>query len=195
MSSLRDEDELEEWLALSPDHFYMRYQFDSLKPETWSQRQGMPRNENFLVCQTCWRERLREQKLASQFFAYSEREPLPTLDLFGGVGAFSKGLAEGSECLRVTHAVEIGPSAAKTFEYVFVLFARIMYFPESLTDEIRPVPLFIINAQIPCFVMRSSLVKAINLIHLCSYLMERHQYLCLQNPAKSKYLLLVSHGN
>jgi hypothetical protein len=186
MSSLTDAAELEEWLALSPDHFYMRYQFDSLNPETWNQRQGMPKNEDFLVCQSCWRERLREKKLASQFSAYSEREPLPTLDLFGGVGAFSKGLAEGSECLRVTHAVEIGPSAAKTFEYVIVLFVYIMYFPELLTDEIHLVPLFIINARIPCSVMRSSFVKVINLIHLCSYLMERHQSLHLQNPAKSK---------
>ena len=88
----------------------------------------MPKNENFLVCQSCWRERLREKKLASQFSAYSERGPLPTLDLFGGVGAFSKGLAEGSGCLRVTHAVEIGPSAAKTLEYVFVFFVHIVYF-------------------------------------------------------------------
>lgn len=116
MSSLTGEDDLEEWLALSPDHFYLRYQFDSLNPETWNQRQKMPKNEDFLVCQTCWRDRLREKKLASQFSAYLERDPLPTLDLFGGVGAFSKGLAEGSECLRVTHAVEIGPSAAKTLE-------------------------------------------------------------------------------
>lgn len=114
MSAFSKEVVLEEWLALSPDHFYLRYQFDSLNPGTWSQKQKMPKNEDFLVCQTCWRERLREQKLASQFSAYSERVPLPTLDLFGGVGAFSKGLAEGSECLRVTHAVEIGPSAAKT---------------------------------------------------------------------------------
>lgn len=156
----------------------------------------MPKNENFLVCQSCWRERLREKKLASQFSAYSERGPLPTLDLFGGVGAFSKGLAEGSGCLRVTHAVEIGPSAAKTLEYVFVFFVHIMYFfNQLLTEGIRLAPLFIINARILCSVMQSSLVKAINLIHLCSYLTERHQYPHLQNPAKSKYLLLASHGN
>jgi DNA (cytosine-5)-methyltransferase 1 len=43
-------------------------------------------------------------------------KPLPTLDLFAGVGAFSRGLKEGSDCLKVTHAIEIGPSAAKTLQ-------------------------------------------------------------------------------
>ncbi|KAG5635917.1 hypothetical protein H0H81_009679 [Sphagnurus paluster] len=41
-------------------------------------------------------------------------EPLRTLDIFGGVGAFSMGLEEGSNCIKVTDIVEISPSAAKT---------------------------------------------------------------------------------
>lgn len=49
-----------------------------------------------------------------QFLADAKKNPLKTLDIFGGVGAFSMGLAEGSGCLRLTDLVEIGPSAAKT---------------------------------------------------------------------------------
>jgi len=46
---------------------------------------------------------------------FREGKPLRTLDLFGGVGAFSSGIAQGSRCMKVTHAIEISPSAAKTF--------------------------------------------------------------------------------
>ena len=70
------------------------------------------------MCTPCCKERLKGRKSLYEFLVQSERQLLPTLDLFGGVGAFSRGLSEGSGCLKVTHAVEISPSAAKTFKYV-----------------------------------------------------------------------------
>jgi hypothetical protein len=106
---------------------------------------------------------------------------------------FSEGLVPLVKVLRRAANAFVSPTPSKSGQVLrkplsmsFVFFVRIIYFPELLTDEIRLVPLFIINARIPCSVMRSSFVKAINPIHLCSYLMERHQSLHLQNPAKSK---------
>jgi len=54
-------------------------------------------------------------KEMKKFLKAQKRKPLRTLDLFGGTGAFGLGLAEGCLCLKVTHAVEIAPSAAITY--------------------------------------------------------------------------------
>jgi site-specific DNA-cytosine methylase len=51
-----------------------------------------------------------------------QESPMTVLDLFGGAGAFSLGLKEGSGCMKVTHALEISPSAAKTIRYVLYHF-------------------------------------------------------------------------
>ncbi|GLB43613.1 putative class I-like SAM-binding methyltransferase superfamily, C5-methyltransferase family protein [Lyophyllum shimeji] len=83
---------LQEWLSLSSLHFF-------IKP--------------------CTAEKLEELKKMEHFFADAERHPLKVLDIFGGVGAFSMGLAEGSGCLQLTDLVEISPSAAKTVERNF----------------------------------------------------------------------------
>jgi len=50
------------------------------------------------------------------FLAYRKRNKLSILDLFGGCGALGLGLADGSQSLEVTHAIEILPSSAKTYE-------------------------------------------------------------------------------
>lgn len=108
---------LDDWKALSYDHFYLRYNFPKLNVKSWSHRKNVAWQE-LLVCTPCCKERLKGRKSLYKFLAQSDRQPLPTLDLFGGVGGFSRGLAEGSGCLKVTHAIEISPSAAKTFMYV-----------------------------------------------------------------------------
>ncbi|KAF8913180.1 S-adenosyl-L-methionine-dependent methyltransferase [Gymnopilus junonius] len=54
---------------------------------------------------------------AVKIFVESKHRKLQTLDVFGGVGAFSRGIAEGSGCLQSTHSIEIGPSAAMTLQH------------------------------------------------------------------------------
>ncbi|KAF9486388.1 S-adenosyl-L-methionine-dependent methyltransferase [Pholiota conissans] len=105
----------EDWLALSHDHFYLRYSFPELKVKSWKDRQPVG-CKDLHVCTPCTRERLNKRRHLYQFLDIQSRNPLKTLDLFGGVGAFSQGLAQGSKSLKVTHAIEISPSAAKTFE-------------------------------------------------------------------------------
>ncbi|KAF8963951.1 S-adenosyl-L-methionine-dependent methyltransferase [Flammula alnicola] len=105
---------MEDWLDLSYDHFYLKYTFPSLKVESWAERRRVGWEE-LHVCTQCCKERLAKRKLLYNFLDQKDRKPLRTLDLFGGVGAFSRGLAEGSGCLEITHAIEISPSAAQTF--------------------------------------------------------------------------------
>ncbi|PPQ86962.1 hypothetical protein CVT25_009784 [Psilocybe cyanescens] len=105
---------LEDWLELSYDNFYLLYIFPRLKVQSWDEKKKM-RWQKHQVCTPCCKEFLEKRKHMYKFLNQSREKPLATLDLFGGVGGFSRGLAEGSGCLKVTHAVEIGPSAAKTF--------------------------------------------------------------------------------
>ena len=44
-----------------------------------------------------------------------KQKPLRALDPFGGIGAFGLGMEETSP-LKVTYAVEVSPSAAKTYQ-------------------------------------------------------------------------------
>ncbi|KAF8167566.1 hypothetical protein B0H34DRAFT_792278 [Crassisporium funariophilum] len=147
---------LEDWLELSYDHFYLRYTFPKLKVKSWKDRRTMTWKE-LLVCTPCYKDRLKGRKVMYNFLQHAERKPLPTLDLFGGVGAFSRGLAEGSGCLSVTHAIEIGPSAAKTFKrnsphtIVYNQCANVMlrYAIKSQQGHQTEAPKQLYNGQIP----------------------------------------------
>ncbi|KAF5385343.1 hypothetical protein D9615_001032 [Tricholomella constricta] len=104
---------LKRWLSLSPLHFYIKYKFPSMAVRLWTQREPVSCAE-LGVCTPCTKGKLDELKTMGKFLADAKRHPLRALDIFGGVGAFSMGLAEGSGCLKLTDLVEISPSAAKT---------------------------------------------------------------------------------
>jgi DNA (cytosine-5)-methyltransferase 1 len=112
-------DNLDFWTSLSADHFYIRYQFPSLDVNSWNDRQPVDQKMN--VCSECCREKLERIKLMKDFLFMGKRQPLRAMDLFGGVGAFGLGM-EDSGVIKVTHAIEIAPSAAKTFKYSFFFF-------------------------------------------------------------------------
>jgi len=116
-SSITD---LDSWTTLFPSHFYFQYRFPSLDVKSWSDKRPL-RNDDLYVCKECCPEELEREKLMKVFLGTVERKPLRALDLFGGVGAFGLGMKE-SGCLDVTHAVEISPSAAKTFKWVLCCF-------------------------------------------------------------------------
>jgi DNA (cytosine-5)-methyltransferase 1 len=105
--------DLTEWLNMSADHFYISHMFPKLKVKSWEDRSPLSWN-NLGVCTPCVQEKLDELDNFREFTAYAKEHPLPVLDLFGGVGTFSHGLAEGSGCLTLASTVEISPSAAKT---------------------------------------------------------------------------------
>lgn len=106
---------LEDWLNLSYRHFYLRYSFRKLVVQSWKDRRRLSWQDLY-VCTPCCQERLKGRRLLLEFLRHMKPRPLPTLDIFAGVGAFSQGLKDGSGCLKVTHAIEISPSASKTFQ-------------------------------------------------------------------------------
>lgn len=112
---------LRKWLDISPYHFYLRYRFAKLQPETWDQKTRVSFRD-LSVCSSCTEEALAQYYDVQIFKDKMQERPMGVLDLFGGVGAFSLGLKEGSDCLRVSHALEISPSTAKTFKYVYLRF-------------------------------------------------------------------------
>ncbi|KAJ7665420.1 S-adenosyl-L-methionine-dependent methyltransferase [Mycena polygramma] len=111
-----DPNELKRWVDYSPYNFYCSYHLPSLAEphaESWVQRTAVPKTMN--ICEFCPSDMYRPELQESQFDAEQSEEDYHVLDLFGGTGAFSQGLAEGSRgCLDPTHLIEITPSAART---------------------------------------------------------------------------------
>ncbi|KAI1797446.1 S-adenosyl-L-methionine-dependent methyltransferase [Ganoderma leucocontextum] len=103
--------DLRSWLARSPHRFFAQYSSQSLKPKRWDQLKRL-KSKQIPVCKECY---IADEAEALQLdtFAKEPRVCLRTFDPFAGVGAF--GLAmEDTGCVKVTHAVEISPSAAQT---------------------------------------------------------------------------------
>lgn len=112
-----------EWLQLldsSPHHFYASRHFPSRQAHSWLDGRNYSVQEH-AMCRTCTSSLVRLGDARSGRHLYSDfcdvqlQMPLRTLDLFSGCGAFSLGMAQGAKFIRVTHAIEISPSAAKTF--------------------------------------------------------------------------------
>jgi hypothetical protein len=141
--------DLEAWKALSPVHFYVRYKFPSLKSLSWVEDFSSLEPKNVPYCDRCFSQNEKEITSLVEFSA--QFEPLRALDLFAGVGAFALGM-ELSCPMKLTHAIEISPSAARTMEYV-----HLYLFPTALLIHhlgiTALVLLYTINAQTKCCVM------------------------------------------
>lgn len=69
-------------------------------------------------CETCayaLQARLTE---AVEFAEEAQKHGLRAFDIFAGAGAMSLGMEGATGGMKTTHAVEISPSAARTFRYV-----------------------------------------------------------------------------
>ncbi|KAF9041782.1 S-adenosyl-L-methionine-dependent methyltransferase [Hymenopellis radicata] len=110
--SVIKQDEFDAWIAASPLHFYINYHFPS-RESSWDQRTEID-DQEFHVCQEC--VSLDTKRFRSLQDMVQRKELLPTLDLFAGIGAFGGGMAKGSGVMKVTHAIEISPSAALTYQ-------------------------------------------------------------------------------
>ncbi|KAI0747841.1 S-adenosyl-L-methionine-dependent methyltransferase [Daedaleopsis nitida] len=104
--------DLRSWLGLSPLHFYVKHHCPS-DPPTYAALTKLKRRQ-IPVCQPCFLKESDNFGKLQQFMGQRGIR-LRAFDPFAGVGAFGLGL-EKSGCLKVTHAVEISPSAAKTLE-------------------------------------------------------------------------------
>ncbi|KAH9013666.1 S-adenosyl-L-methionine-dependent methyltransferase [Lactarius hengduanensis] len=102
------------WATLGPAHFYYRYRFAQRRPASWDER--VPLAEDAGVgCSTCafaLQTRLAE---AVAFEEEAQARKLRVLDVFAGAGAMSLGMESATSGMKTTHAIELGPSAARTF--------------------------------------------------------------------------------
>lgn len=106
--------DLQAWINASSQHFFLQYSFPTLYKSHWSHREILDSSEVH-ACLPCLTERketlLTEVKQATQ-------PQLRALDLFAGTGAFSLGMKTAGAPFKLTHAIEISPSAAKSLRYV-----------------------------------------------------------------------------
>jgi DNA (cytosine-5)-methyltransferase 1 len=100
-------------VSLSPDHFYIQFKHSTLAVQEWGDLEEFDCHD-LAVCKLCVADKMEDIKCTMEFLQQTQRNPLKTLDLFAGVGTFTLGLAEGSGCIKLTHAIEISPSAAAT---------------------------------------------------------------------------------
>ncbi|KAK1226494.1 hypothetical protein PQX77_010578 [Marasmius sp. AFHP31] len=104
---------LDDWLDMSPYHFFLNLSFPARDKPTWTKRSPL---NNTHGCGQCVEDNCKMFKDHANFLAHRKHDKLSTLDLFGGCGALGLGLADGSQSLEITHAIEILPSSARTYE-------------------------------------------------------------------------------
>ncbi|TBU32705.1 S-adenosyl-L-methionine-dependent methyltransferase [Dichomitus squalens] len=105
---------MDAWLARSPYHFFVRYSSQTLEPKTWNGLTELSRKK-IPVCQVCFQE---DEVRTQQLKAFTRQQPRACLrgfDPFAGVGAFGLPM-EATGCIKITHAIEISPSAAATMQ-------------------------------------------------------------------------------
>ncbi|KZT09519.1 S-adenosyl-L-methionine-dependent methyltransferase [Laetiporus sulphureus 93-53] len=103
-----------EWLSLSPYHFYVHYCFRGIDPTEWSEKHPLQCSD-FPVCRPCFEEDKNRDDSVKKYLISCQKNPLKAFDPFGGVGAFGLGMEEAG-CIKMVHAIEISPSAAKTLK-------------------------------------------------------------------------------
>lgn len=108
--------DLHSWLSLSPLHFFVERHCSTSAVSYTTLTQLKPRHIS--VCGLCFKEHIAQLANLKQLSQASGR--LRGFDPFAGVGAFGLGM-ERAGCVRMTHAVEISPSAADTLKYVLRL--------------------------------------------------------------------------
>ncbi|KDQ62886.1 hypothetical protein JAAARDRAFT_53111 [Jaapia argillacea MUCL 33604] len=106
---------ISEWTLISPDHFFVQYKAPSLTVTSWGQLSKLTKLRDVEQCKFCWDGKLEWMERWKASFGALKAKPLRVFDPFAGVGAFGLGMEE-SGCWKVTHAVEISPSAARTLK-------------------------------------------------------------------------------
>ena len=106
--------DLASFLQLSPWNFYVEYAAPHYKVQRWREVRRLS-VEDILICRHCFSDILHQKEKTEEFLA-AQKSGLKTLDLFAGTGAFSLAMKDIAR-IKVTHAIEISPSAAQTLKY------------------------------------------------------------------------------
>ena len=117
-------DDPEEWTAnaRASHHFVVRWHFDNSPELEWNARQALPARD-LKQCDSCVRAKEADDARRKEFSR--DAPSLRVLDVFAGTGAMSLGLVEGFlGKMKLTHAIEISPSAAKSLKCGFSTSVR-----------------------------------------------------------------------
>lgn len=104
------------WTSLGAEYFYYLYRFSQLSPASWNRREVLAENAGVgcKICAYMLRDCLGD---ALRFAEEAQAQKLRAFDIFAGAGAMSLGMENATAGMKTTHAVEISPSAARTFRY------------------------------------------------------------------------------
>ena len=105
--------DLQAWVNASSQHFFLQYSFPILHENHWSQREILESSEVH-ACLSCLTQR-KETLLTG--VKQATQAQLKALDLFAGTGAFSLGMKAAGTPFKLTHAIEVSPSAAKSLRF------------------------------------------------------------------------------
>lgn len=104
-------EKLHTYLNSSSLNFYARFQCTRADLSSWKHRKAL-KAEDLTTCRVCFAA---DQVAARQQEEFDRIPPLSAFDPFAGVGAFALSMQEAG-IIKLTHAVEISPSAAKTLK-------------------------------------------------------------------------------
>jgi len=107
---------LRAWIKASSQHFFLQYSFPTLYKSQWSQREILDSSEVH-ACLSCLTHR---KKILLSGVQQATQSQLRALDIFAGTGAFSLGIMAAGAPVKLTHAIEISPSAAKSLRYALI---------------------------------------------------------------------------
>ena len=105
--------DLQAWINASSQHFFLQYSFPTLYKSHWSQKEVLNSSEVH-ACLPCLTKR-KETLLTG--VKQATQPQLRALDIFAGTGAFSLGMKAAGAPFKLTHAIELSPSAAKSLRY------------------------------------------------------------------------------
>jgi DNA (cytosine-5)-methyltransferase 1 len=114
------------WTSLGARYFYYKYRFPRRSPASWDVRELLKESAG-IGCEACafvLQDRLAE---AVSFSEEAEARKLRNFDIFAGAGAMSLGMEAAAGGMKTTHAVEISPSAARTFRCVRGISLCVIY--------------------------------------------------------------------
>ena len=114
---------LQAWINASSQHFFLQHSFPTINGSHWAQRKIL-QSSDVHACLSCLMHR---KEILVTEVKQTTQPQLKALDLFAGTGAFSLGMKAAGAPFKLTHAIEISPSAAKSLRYALSAYNLIRY--------------------------------------------------------------------
>ena len=104
------------WTTLGEEYLYYLYRFSQRSPASWNEREVLAENAG-VGCNICAYELQAHIADVLTFAEEAQTQKLRAFGIFAGAGAMSLGMENATGGMGTTRAVEISPSAARTFRH------------------------------------------------------------------------------